>query len=98
MKDACKSNLTNTSVIYYQNISVVSGKVMGLRKFIFTAVKTDLPKAFDCIPHNLRIAKLSAYGFDRKPLIFILAYLKSKIRSAFTDYLNILFGVSNGPF
>ena len=28
---ACKNNLTNISVIYYQNISVVSGKVMGLR-------------------------------------------------------------------
>ena len=98
MKDACRSNLTSTSVIYYQNISVVSGKVIGLRKCIFTAVKTDLPKAFDCIPHNPRIAKLSAYGFDRKPLIFILAYLKSGIRSAFTDYLNILFGVSKGPF
>ena len=31
MKDACKNNLTNISVIYYQNISVVSDKVMGLR-------------------------------------------------------------------
>ena len=98
MKDACKSNLTNTSVIYYQNISVVSGMVIGLKKCIFTAVKTDLPKAFDCIPYNLRIAELSAFGFDRKPLIFILAYLKARIGSAFTDYLNILFGVSKGPF
>ena len=63
-----------------------------------TAVKTDLPKAFDCIPHNPLLAKLSAYGFDRKPLIFILAYLKARIGSAFTDYINILFGVPNGPF
>ena len=72
--------------------------VIGLKKCIFTAVKTDLPKAFDCIPHNLRIAKLSAFGFNRKPLIFILAYLKARIGSAFTDYLNILFRVSKGPF
>ena len=85
-------------MIYYQNISVVSGMVIGLRKCIFTAVKTDLPKAFDCIPHNLRIAKLSAYGFDREPLIFILTYLKARIGSAFTNYLNILFSVSKGPF
>ena len=31
MKDACKNNLTNISEINYQNISVVSGKVMKLR-------------------------------------------------------------------
>ena len=68
------------------------------KKGIFAAVFTDLSKAFDCIPHNLRIAKLSAYGFDTKSLMFISAYLKSRkqrtrIGSAFSDYLNILFGV-----
>ena len=58
------------------------------KKGIFAAVLTDLSKA--CIPHNLLIAKLSAYGFDRKSLMFILAYLKSRkqrtrIGSAFSD-------------
>ena len=71
------------------------------KKCIFAAGLTDLSKAFDCIPHNLLIAKLSAYGFDRKSLMFILAYLKSRkqrtrIGSAFSDYLNILFGVPQG--
>ena len=71
------------------------------KKGIFAAVLTDLSKAFDCIPHNLIITKLSADGFDRKSLMFILAYLKSKkqttrIGSAFSDYLNILFGVPQG--
>ena len=71
------------------------------KKGIFAAVLTDLSKPFDCISHNLLIAKLSAYGFDRKSLMFISAYLKSKkqstrIGSAFSDYLNVLFGVPQG--
>ena len=114
MKDACENNLTNILVISYQNISVVPGKVMELRIVFWLSQKnweklevkkvsllTDLSKAFDCIPHNLLIAKLSAYGFDRKSLPFISAHLKSRkqktrIGSAFSDYLNILFGAPQG--
>ena len=71
------------------------------KKGIFAAVLTDLSKAFDCIPHNLLVAKLSAYGFDTKSLMFISTYLKSRkqrtsIGSAFSDYLNLLFGVPQG--
>ena len=30
----------------------------------YAALLTDLLKVFDCLPHNLLIAKLYAYGFD----------------------------------
>ena len=50
---------------------------------VFAAVLTDLSKAFDCIPHGLLIAKLNAFGFDKKSLSIISAYLynsKQKLR------------------
>ena len=66
-----------------------------VKKSIFAVVATDLPKTFRWIPHNVLVAKLSAYGFDRKSLIFISAHLKrrkqkARIRSALSSYLNIL--------
>ena len=48
------------------------------KEFFAGAVLTDLAKAFDCIPHDLLIAKLNAYGFDRKSLVFFYSYLKRR--------------------
>ena len=42
---------------------------------VFAALLTDLSKAFDCIPHDLIIAKLAAYGFDTNALRLIIIYL-----------------------
>ena len=55
---------------------------------------TDLSKAFDCINHELLIAKLHAYGFSLESLTFIQSYLsnriqKVKINSSFSEYSNV---------
>ena len=40
------------------------------------AVLIDLSKAFDCIPHDLLIAKLHAYSLDFDTVTFFHNYLK----------------------
>ena len=45
---------------------------------IVGAVLMDLSKAFDCIRHDLLIAKLFAYGFNDNSLVFIYSYLKRR--------------------
>ena len=65
------------------------------------AVLMDLSKAFDCIPHDLLIAKLSAYGFDKTSLKLIFSYLKGrrqcvKINDKKSKYMTIKAGVPQG--
>ena len=44
----------------------------------FGALLTDLSKAFDCIPHDLIIAKLEAYGFQIDALRLVYDYLSNR--------------------
>ena len=65
------------------------------------ALLTDLSKAFDCIQHDLLIAKLHAYGFNMKSLKLLNNYLynrkqRTKINSTFSEWVNIIFGVPQG--
>ena len=68
---------------------------------IVGAVLMDLSKAFDCIRHDLLIAKLSAYGFDDNSLVFIYSYLKRRdqcvrINNVYGSFQRILSGVPQG--
>ena len=44
----------------------------------YGALLTDLSKAFDCLPHDLLIAKLHAYGLDTKSLKTNVSYLTKR--------------------
>ena len=62
----------------------------------------DLSKAFDCLPHELLIAKWAAYGFSQiNSLKFLRNYLsrrfqRVKVGSAFSRWFEILLGVPQG--
>ena len=61
-------------------------------KFFVRAVLMDFSKAFDCVPHDLLISKLHAYGFSEKTVTFIYSYLKRrkqnvKIENFYNFYL-----------
>ena len=71
-----------------------SGKLAG-------ALLMDLSKAFDCLNHELLIAKLGAYGFDNSSLSYIYSYLsdrkqRTKVNNSFSSWSNIKTAVPQG--
>ena len=47
---------------------------------IVGTILMDLSKAYDCLPHDLLIAKLEAYGLDVNSLRLMYSYLDSRIQ------------------
>ena len=61
----------------------------------------DLSKAFDTINHELLLAKLNAYGFDKNSLVIMRNYLsnhwqRAKINTTFSFWSALLKGISQG--
>ena len=58
-------------------------------------------KVFDCIPHDLMIAKLYAYGFNEKHAVFLYSYVKKtkqsvKIDDILSTFKSLISGVPQG--
>ena len=71
------------------------------KSVVIGTVLMDLSKVYGCLPHDLLIAKLSAYGFEDSATSLISDYLSKryqrlKIGSAFSSYPEILKGVPQG--
>ena len=64
-------------------------------------VMTDLSKAFDCLIHDLLIAKLNAYGFDYNSLKLVNSYLSNRcqrvrVNCSYSFWNEIIYGVPQG--
>ena len=71
------------------------------RSEVMGTILMDLSKAYDCLPRDLLIAKLAAYGVDHFSLSFIYNYLSNRkhrvrINDTFSNFLDILLGVPQG--
>ena len=76
------------------------GKALDCNKKV-RAVLADLSKAFDCLNHDLLIAKFEAYGFNKEAVTFIQDYLsnrsqRTKVNSEYSSYRDIKHGVPQG--
>ena len=74
--------------------SLDEGEIVG-------TILMDLSKAFNCLPHDLIIAKCAAYGVDFKSLGLLRNYLSNryhrvKIGNEFSSWLLLLTGVPQG--
>ncbi len=68
---------------------------------IAAMILMDLLKAFDCLPHDLMVTKLTAYGMSPSAIKLLINYLchyqqRVKIGSEFSDWMTILKGVPQG--
>ena len=77
------SILSNISKIYERGYNAQYRLITLMEKWkesvdnggAFDGLFTDLSKAFDCLSHELLIAKLDAYGFDKNALKLVNSYL-----------------------
>ena len=74
--------------------SLDQGEIVG-------TILMDLSKAYDCLPHDLLIAKLAAYGVDLPTLKLLQNYLSERqqrvrIGTSFSKWLGISSGVPQG--
>ena len=78
-----------------------NGRRLQIIKKHFGPLLTDLSKAFDCLIHELLIAKLHAYGLSLSSLELVYDYLlnrkqRTKVNSNYSLWIDILEGVPQG--
>ena len=86
MKELAKKLIDKAMDKYRQNYSTQHALIRLLEewregldnKFVVRFAFMDLSKAFDCIPHDLLIVKLKAYGFDDYLVYYLYSYVDNR--------------------
>jgi hypothetical protein len=65
------------------------------------SISMDLSKAFDCLPHNLLLLKLEAYGLTKQSLNLLKNYLEEreqrvKVGGTYSEWSQLFKGVPQG--
>ena len=68
---------------------------------IVAGILMDLSKAFDCVPHDLLLAKLATYGTDDSLILYIHSYLLNRkqcvcINNTLSEFNKVISGVPQG--
>ena len=71
------------------------------KSYYVAAILMDLSKAFDCLPHDILLCKLSAYGLSESSVNLLKNYLSNrkqqiKIEGVVSEWANISKGVPQG--
>ena len=100
------SSMVSVARKHYSTQHVITRLVEEWREhldedFVVGAVLTGPSKGFDCIEHDLLIAKLAVYGFSDTALGYVYSYLSNRkqcvrINNMYSNYQKIISGVAQG--
>ena len=109
MHSFIESNLSNNQCGFRKGFSAQHCLIVMIEKWRKAIDKknssgvllTDLSKAFDCLIHDLLIAKLNAYGFNYASLHLIHSYLTNRnhrvrVNASYSSWSEIFYGVPQG--
>jgi hypothetical protein len=95
-----KKSFNCVSIIFSNNLEKDWREALD-KNFYVSAFLMDLSKAFDCLPHNILLDKLSAYGVSSHSVSLLKSYLSNrkqqiKVNSVLSDWADIQKGVPQG--
>ena len=89
------------STHHYLLVMIEKLKTSQIKEDLVGTLLTDLLKTFDCLKHDLFIAKPAAHGFDSQSLNFIFSYHSRRshritANNAYSNYGGTIFSAPQG--
>ena len=96
-----ESSKSSSDTDFSRNILLTSDEVKKMLKYLNSKKQLVQLVVFDCVPHDLLIAKLAAYSVDENLLMYICSYLSNRkqcvrINNVHSRFQNVISGVPQG--